>query len=51
MIDYIGHEELYEILSDHFAFHCEEDSWEKSQDLDEWSEDQMLAYYVKYIKE
>lgn len=47
----ISDEMLYEILSDYFSFSCEEDSWEKSQDLDEWSTDQMWAYYVKYIGE
>lgn len=43
------HEELYEILSDHFAFACEEDSWEKGQDLDTWETEQMQEYFDKYI--
>lgn len=47
----ISNEELYEILSDHFAFACEEDSWEKAQDLDVWSTSEMQSYYDKYLKE
>jgi hypothetical protein len=31
----ISDEDLYDILADHFAFVCEEDSWEKGQDLND----------------
>ena len=45
----LSHEELYEILTDHFLFACEEDSWEKSEDLDYWEHEEMWEYYCKYL--
>jgi hypothetical protein len=47
----ISDEDLYDILADHFAFVCEEDSWEKGQDLNEWTSEQMWGYYYKYLME
>jgi len=46
---HISTEYLYDILSDHFAFECEEDSWEKGQDVGEWERDQMLNYYLEFL--
>lgn len=43
-----SNEELYEILSDHFMY-CEEDSWERAQDLDSWGYEDMSDYYLTNI--
>ena len=43
-----SNEELYDILSDHFMY-CEEDSWEQAQDLELWSYEGMVAYYLSNL--
>ena len=42
-------EYLYDTISDYFAFECEEDSWEKGQDLESWDREQLLAYYLEFL--
>ena len=38
-------EKLDAHLQDYFSFSCEEDSWERAQDLDYWTLEDMVEYY------
>lgn len=40
-------EYLYELVDDHISTNCEEDSWEKSQDIDCWSTEELEAYAIR----
>jgi hypothetical protein len=44
----LTNEELYDILADHFMY-CEEDSWERSINIDHMTYEEMLEYYTNNI--
>jgi hypothetical protein len=41
-------EEIIDIVSDYFMY-CEEDSWERAQDLDFWTNDEVMKYYTENL--
>ena len=38
---------LHDFINDYIASECEEDSWEKAQDLDTWSFSELESYYTE----
>jgi hypothetical protein len=41
-------EEIVGIVSHHFMY-CEEDSWERAQDLDFWTNEEVMKYYTENL--
>lgn len=46
----LSQEELYELIANRIAYECEEDSWEKEEDLDTWDYEYMRQYYERYME-